>query len=146
MAVILEYTITGYGYFIIASTFSLGIGICWLPISSTKEIQHILHLIKKKITRPNANQSNEMKILFAEFIDTHATMKQLSTLDIFNEKILTKSVFFFWLIVYDFVLSLEFRVVSDFSDIFQPIIMSLFTWSLLAISGVAFIFQEQIVK
>lgn len=40
----------------------------------------------------------------------------------------------------------HFRVTGDFSDIFQPIIMTLFTWSLFSISGVMLIIQVDIVK
>lgn len=38
------------------------------------------------------------------------------------------------------------RVEHDFSDIIQPIMMSLFTWDLFAISGAMLIIQVQIVK
>lgn len=39
-----------------------------------------------------------------------------------------------------------YRVMLNFSNIFQPILMSLFTWSLLAISGALLIIQVQLVK
>lgn len=39
-----------------------------------------------------------------------------------------------------------FRVEHDFSEIVQPIMMSLFTWSLFGISGAMLIIQVQIVK
>lgn len=39
-----------------------------------------------------------------------------------------------------------YRVMLNFSNIFQPILMSLFTWSLLAISGALLIIQVQLVE
>lgn len=77
-AIILEYILCGYEYFVVACTLALGIGSYWLEVSATKIIQRILHTINNK-ARANKNQLNELKILFKEYIDTHAIVKQLST-------------------------------------------------------------------
>lgn len=79
IAVILEYIIIDYECFIIACTLSFGIGACWFGASTTKEIQSILHSINDK-TQTIECPTNELKILFSEFIDTHSAIKQLSTL------------------------------------------------------------------
>lgn len=39
-----------------------------------------------------------------------------------------------------------FRVENDISEIFQPIVLSLFTWSLLAISAALLIIQVNLVE
>lgn len=67
IAVILEYIIFGYSYFVCATIFALGIGLFWFGISLIKEIRCILHSINGKI-RVNKNQSKELKVLFSELI------------------------------------------------------------------------------
>lgn len=78
-AIFFEYILFGFAYYLIACSFTLVIGAHWFAISVTKEIQGILHSIKDK-TRAKSNQSNELNVLFAEFIDTHGAIKQLSKL------------------------------------------------------------------
>lgn len=77
IAIVIEYITCGYEFFTVACTLSVVIGSYWVSISATKEIQHILHSINDK-TRANENHPNEFGILFAEFIDAHAAVKQLS--------------------------------------------------------------------
>lgn len=77
-----EYVILGYEFFMDACILSLIIGAYCFAISATKEIKRILHLINEKARANRKNkkkQQNEMKILLTEFIDIHATTKQLST-------------------------------------------------------------------
>lgn len=81
IAVILEYITFGYEYFIIACTLALGIEGYWIIISATKEIQSILSSINDK-SKENGNQTNdELKVLYSEYIDAHAAIKQLSKLE-----------------------------------------------------------------
>lgn len=77
-AVILEYVLIGYQYFVAACTLSLGIGAYWIAISTTEEIRRILGSIKRD-AEPNENSPNELKQMFAEYIHAHATIEQLST-------------------------------------------------------------------
>lgn len=77
IAFVIEYLLIGYEYFIIACTLSLGIGAFWLAIPATQEIQHILHLINDEVYA-NENQSNELKLLFSDFVNIHGIAKQLS--------------------------------------------------------------------
>lgn len=134
IATFIEYIICGYEFFTAACTLAVVIGSYWVAISATREIRRILHSINHK-TRANKNLSNEIKVLFAEFIDAHASVKQLSEFTKYR---------------FDFAHSLDFifvsRLVQDFSDIFQPIIMSIFTWSLSEICGVMLIIQIEIVE
>lgn len=84
IAVLIEYVIVTYEYIMITCTLGLAIGAFWFIISVTKEIQHILHSINDK-AQANEDQSNEMQILFAEYIDAHAALKQLSLLSLVNK-------------------------------------------------------------
>lgn len=77
-AVILEYVLIGYQYFVAACTLSLGIGAYWIAIPTTEEIRGILGSIKRD-AEPNENSPNELKQMFAEYIHAHATIEQLST-------------------------------------------------------------------
>lgn len=81
MAFIFEYIIFGYEIFVIACIMSLGIGIFWFIISSTKNLRSILHEISghrtRTRTKTEGNQLNRHE-LFAEFIYAHNDIKQLS--------------------------------------------------------------------
>lgn len=77
IAVIIEYIILFYEYFIDTCTVSLGIGAFYFAISATDEVQYILHSINDR-AKASENQSSELKILLAEFIDAHVATKQLS--------------------------------------------------------------------
>lgn len=77
MAFFFEYVILGYDFFVVACTIALGIGAFWFAISATKDIQRILHAFMHK-AKTNQIQANELKILLAEFIDSHVAIKQLS--------------------------------------------------------------------
>lgn len=138
IAIILEYIILAYEYLLDACTLALGCGAFLFAISISKEIKRILRSISQQ-TQTKENQLRELKTFFAEYISTHGLVKQLSIISIFKKyarmalsRIKAMNSFF--------------RVEHDFSDIFQPIIMSLFTWSLLAISGAMLIFQMEIVE
>lgn len=78
IAIILEYIAYWYSFSVIACGLALGIGAYWLAISATKELQRVLHVINDQ-AQVNERQSNELNtLLFAEFIDAHGTVKQLS--------------------------------------------------------------------
>lgn len=77
IAVILEYIIIGYENGVNTCTLSLGIGIFWIIIASTKRIKHILHKIDDHKTRTNKNYSNKFEQL-AEIVHAHKDLKQLS--------------------------------------------------------------------
>lgn len=83
IAIIFEYIIFGYEYCLIASTVAFGIGAYLLGIAATKEFQDFLHLINDN-AQSNANQSHGLMLLFAEYVDTHATIKQLSIFSAFQ--------------------------------------------------------------
>lgn len=133
IVIIIEYVICGYEFFIVAFTLALGIGVFWFGIAVIKELKRIIHSMNNK-TKANKSQLNELKVLFSEYIHTHAAIKQLSAFQFFkNSK--------------DQLESIEsFRLIHDFADVFQPIFMALFTWSLLAISNALLIFQMEIVE
>lgn len=131
IGVISEYVIFGYEYCVIACSLALGMGIFWFAISVTKEIQHTLHSINRK-TRANKLRPNQMKILFMEFIHAHAAIKRYAFQSFEQRKNVSSTI-------------VDFRVLRNVSNIFQPILMSLFTWSLLAISGALLMIQVELV-
>lgn len=99
-----------------------------------KEMRRILHSING-MAQAKEVRSHELMASFLEFIDAYATIKELSMFEYFENENDGQIPFS------DF-----FRVMKNFSDIFQPIFMSLFTWSLLAISAVLLILQVEIVE
>lgn len=81
VAFIVEYILIGYEYLLASCILALGIGVYGFVISLTKDIQRILYLINGKIQENQADQLNELKILFSEFSDFHGAAKQLSISD-----------------------------------------------------------------
>lgn len=80
IAFVVEYIVLAYEFFIVACTLALGIGTFWFGISITKTIQCILHAIGNQ---SQANkQSNQLKVLFSEYVHAHAEIKQLSVISI----------------------------------------------------------------
>lgn len=77
MAVIIEYIILGYQWFLNSCTLGLGIGAFWFAVTATKDIRRILRSISVE-TKINGKRSNKLKVFFAEFIDAHGVVKQLS--------------------------------------------------------------------
>lgn len=77
IAIIFEDVIFSYEFYVIACTLALGIGIFGLSVSVTSDFQHVLLSINEK-THINEHRSNEVRILFVEFIVAHAAIKQLS--------------------------------------------------------------------
>lgn len=77
LAITVEYIILAYECFVVACILALAFGGYWFVITGTEEIQCILHLIDDK-SQSKKNESNELKALFAEFVDMHAFTKQLS--------------------------------------------------------------------
>lgn len=77
IAVTFEYIELGFELFILACTLAVGIGAFCFAILITGEIQRILRLINDK-AQAKKNQSNELMVLFSEFIDAHDIVKQLS--------------------------------------------------------------------
>lgn len=64
----------------------LFIGMFRIAISITQEAQRILNSINDEANaNVDVNQSNELKILLFEYIDAHATIKKLSTIQNFSE-------------------------------------------------------------
>ena len=77
IAVILEYIIFVYAYFIIACTLSLAMGAFWFAISGTEEFQRFSTIINAK-AQANLNQIMKIKTSFTEFFEAHGIVKQLS--------------------------------------------------------------------
>lgn len=78
VAVIIEYVIVGYEFSVDASVLALGIGAYWIGLAAIKEIQSILHTIKKRVQAKKHQSNRELKMLFTEFIELHGVAKQLS--------------------------------------------------------------------
>lgn len=162
IAVILEYILYGYQTYVNACTISLGIGIFWFILSSTKSIKHILHRINDRKLPTTENELSRSKLL-AEFIHAHNDMKQLSNISVFSfdssfekEDLLMHIDVWMnikWYQPKQFQLNSSLfmsisisRVANDFSDLCKPIVSTLFTWCFLVISGVLLVIHGQIVK
>lgn len=139
IAVILEYIVLGCEFFVISCTLALGIGGFCIAIAATNEIERILHRIDDK-TQANEIQSDEIMFFFVEFVDIHGMAKPAKQLSTYFS-ILMRAL---WFCSNDHIDS--FRLIHDSSDILQPVIMSFFTWSLLAISGSMLIIQMEVVE
>lgn len=77
MAVIIQFGIVAYEFFVIACTLSLAISAFWFATSATKEIERIVHSIDDE----NVKHKRSDEILFKEFsafIHIHSVVKQLS--------------------------------------------------------------------
>lgn len=77
VSIILEFMIWTYEHIVLSCTLSLAVGGYWLTISTTEEFQRIVSKLNDEAQK-SVYESNALKILFAEFIDLHATIKQLS--------------------------------------------------------------------
>lgn len=77
IAVVIEYIIIDYELLIVACTLGLGIGMYWFAISVAKEIKRILRSINIE-AQTDEIPAIKVKILFSEYIDTQAAIKQLS--------------------------------------------------------------------
>lgn len=76
VAVIIQFIIVAYEFFVIACTLSLAIGAFWFAISATKEIKRIVNSIDE-----NTEHKGGEEIMFKEFstfIHMHSIVKQLS--------------------------------------------------------------------
>lgn len=77
-AIILEYIVYGYYFFVISCNVAVGVGAFWLAISASVEIQRILYLINDKSQVKQHHYSNELKTLCSECIHFHGIVEQLS--------------------------------------------------------------------
>lgn len=135
IAIAVQYVVVAYECFAGACSLSLGIGLYWFVNSASKDFQRFLPSIND---RADESPSNELKMLFIEFVDAHVIIKQLSIVAI-QSPIETENIDI--KIKFDF-----FRVINNFSDLFQPIVMMICTWSLLSISSAMLIIHEQMVE
>lgn len=131
-AVALQVTLTSYALFIVANTLSFGIGCYLFGITVTKEIKGILQTADKKLSL-KTEQSTAMK-RFSELVKWHSFIKQLS-----------KQMLSLDFPVQNFFLLL-FRLITDFSSLFQPFFISVFMWSTLGICIIMLMVQLQIVE
>lgn len=119
---------------------ALGIATYSFAVATTKETRHILRTINKT-AHLNKSKTIKLKKLFDEFIEAHGIAIQLSILSNVQHN---------WICVASFIFYAQhldlFRVEHSNSEIFQPIFMSLFTWSLFAISSAMLIVQVEIVE
>lgn len=134
-AFIVEYTAFWYVHCNIACMISLGFGSFLLSIALIKHTKRNIHVINKDINFRMRRLHTSEKL--SQFIQFHATLKQLSF--VWNFCLLEhwQSVFFYFN---------TFRTVCEFSDIYQPIIMSLFLWCLMTICGTMLLLQYGLVE
>lgn len=133
-AFVVEYTAFWYVHCNIACMISLAFGSFLLAIALINTIKRNICEINKDVQfKANRLQASKKLISFIEF---HSTLKQLSN---------------FWIFVCFAEDDLLFiskccRTVREFSDIYQPIIMSLFLWCLICICGTLLLLQYGLVE
>lgn len=117
-----------------ACILSFAFGFYFNAIAMSKIIKGNLFSISKII---DANLINEQLTLkqFAEFIELHSFVKQLSWIHAI-EPVLNS---------YQIFLSFRFSLISDFTDIFQGVLTILFMWSLITVCGALLMVQVQTV-
>lgn len=145
VAIVLEYIMFGYSYFASASFLGLAFGLFWISVPMTKEIRCILHKMNDTV-QENKNHGIELKILSAEYIDTHGMVKQLSINSFIHSGVHSKLESIKIALIVDNMLLFIHRVTHDLSDIFQPMFMLCYTWSLLAISAALLVIQVEVVE
>lgn len=131
IATILEYLMAFCVITLSAIMINLGIGLFFLGLSTTKDLENNLHLLIESKIFTKGNQLQALQQL-AHFCRFHSISKKLDMLKYCN--VYKLKVFFFC------------RIVNGFSILFQPVLMVLFLWCNLSISGIMLMIQIQIVK
>lgn len=137
VAVILESFVCSYYFFVMASTTTIGIGTYLFLLAPIKDIKATVFSIDKKDKSKKTRIENVQQL--CEFVEFHADTKQLSSLRSFE--ILTRFKCERFKIPFSFI----FRLASEFSDMFQPILFSIFTCSYASICTTMLMLQLAIV-
>lgn len=141
IAINLEYIAVVYLLYLISCILSLAIGSYIFAIASTKEIRRNIRDFNKVVmvndeqTKPD--KRSYLISQFSVFIHAHSTVKQLSIhckWDLPQRTIINWDIKFIS------------RVATDFSNVFQPIFMVLFSWSIIAICSLMLLIQIEIVE
>lgn len=135
IAIVLQWISLTYVFFTIMILLSCGIAGYCFAIAVTEDIKCTLNIIEENVkTKVGRRRINRQ---FAEFIESHAAIKQLSCVRMNeNGKIakLKKVLFTF------------FRTVTEFSNLYQPIFMVLFSHSLLITCCAMLLIQIELVE
>lgn len=134
VATVLQYIIVVYAFSVLSSLATLGIGAFLFAVLATKDIIQSMKSIDKS-AMSEKRQSKTFK-RFSDFILIHSTVKQFS-----NYAFKWKNQFSY-LIKTNWLL----RLFMDFSDIFQPLFMAIFSWSLITICITMLMFQTEMVR
>lgn len=106
-----------------------------LAFGMTRVIKRNLHLINR--SAKSAKRQSTIPNQFSNFIQYHATLKQLSRMEI-HAFLITNCIFFIGIA--------NRRSVNDFSLTIKPFILLLFLWGVLTICDTLLMLQMEIVK
>lgn len=136
-AITLQYIAVSYLLHVTACVLSIGVGAYIFAIATTKEIERAVNDFNI-VAKGRTTAANHAFLMsqFSVFIDAHSTVKQLSKLFLKAQTANASSKQF----------QCIFRIATNFSDVFQPIFMVLFSWCIIAISGLMLLIQIEIVK
>lgn len=118
-----------------ACLVALGFGSFLIAMASSRCLKGCLYSISQN-TKPKANLKRVLGH-FIEFIELHTHVKQLSEYNLWH--ILSNTQY----MADSFT---NFRLVRQFSYIFQPMLAALFLWSLVTICGALLIMQIELVE
>lgn len=130
-AVLLQYVMVARNFLFISGATSFGIAVFLYIATITEDVKFCLKSINKKAKRKK-NQAHTFEQL-KDFIQLHSVAKQLSKICLTSTKFVT-------------VLFHKYRLVRDFSTIYQPIFMFTFTWSLITICSAMLMLQLELVQ
>lgn len=131
LAMTIEYLVTIDLFYFVSCLISLKIGTLLFSIAITKDIKRSLHSINK-MAKSN-NKHAQIFIELTNFVEFHLKAKQLS--------IAYKAKF---KINNNFTQFSSFRLVHGLSELFQPLYIVLFSWSISEISGSMLLIQLEV--
>lgn len=135
IAIAIQSTVLFHNMHFTSSMANFGIGSFLSAIALTKDLKYTLCRINesaKKKRNPTLAIEN-----FSDFIELESTAKRLSQE---NHSLILVLVILFK------IKFICFRLIDTFSELYEPMIVVLFLWSLISISSALFLFQMEMVE
>lgn len=130
LAMAVEYLVTMDLFYFISCLTTLKIGTLLYTITITEDIKRSVHSIN---TNGRLKKNVQIFTELTNFVQFHLEARQLSTAQEVKS------------IIYDkFTKFPFFRLVYDLSDIFQPLYVVMFSWSISEISGSLLLIQYEV--
>lgn len=78
VAIVLQYALIAYNFFLLASMVSLGVGAYLFTISMAEYIKDILNAINERTQQDDENKITDIGQQLADFIEIYSILKELS--------------------------------------------------------------------